>query len=184
MLALVGFLLCAGLPMIALLLPAVQSAREAARRAQCSNNLKQIGLAFHNYHDSYGCLPPAYIPDGNGQPMHSWRVLILPFVEQSPLYDQYDFDEPWNGPNNSKLPRNARTSSFARPTRGKDRRPPATSRLWGRKPPGRARGESAWMRSRIRKARSWMPSTTSTAIWTGLSLFEDPAPMGGATSVC
>ena len=101
-LALAVVLVCSGLP-IALLLPAVQSAREAARRAQCSNNLKQIGLAIHNYHDCYGCLPPAYIPDENGEPMHSWRVLILPFLEQGPLHDQYNFDEPWDSPVNAAL---------------------------------------------------------------------------------
>jgi prepilin-type processing-associated H-X9-DG protein len=94
-----GVLVCGGV-LVALLLPAVQSAREAARRAQCSNHLKQIALAFHNYHDAFGTFPPAYIPDEDGQPKHSWRVLILPFLEQSQLYDQYNFDEPWNSPNN------------------------------------------------------------------------------------
>ena len=94
-----GMLVCGGV-LVALLLPAVQAAREAARRTQCSNNLKQIALAFHNYHDTYGAFPPAYIPDENGQPKHSWRVLILPFLEQSPIYEQYNFDEPWNSPNN------------------------------------------------------------------------------------
>jgi prepilin-type processing-associated H-X9-DG protein len=97
-----GLLTCGGI-LIALLLPAVQAAREAARRAQCCNNLKQIGLAMHNYHDTYGSFPPAYIADADGKPMHSWRVLILPFIEQSPLYDQYDFNEPWDGPNNILL---------------------------------------------------------------------------------
>jgi len=92
-------LVCGGI-LVALLLPAIQSAREAARRSQCSNHLKQIALAFHNYHDIYGTFPPAYIPDENGQPKHSWRVLILPFLEHSDIYDQYDFDETWNSPNN------------------------------------------------------------------------------------
>jgi len=94
-----GVLVCGGV-LVALLLPAVQSAREAARRAQCSNHLKQIALAFHNYHDVYGTFPPAYIPDEDGQPKHSWRILILPFLEQSHIYDEYDFDEPWNSPHN------------------------------------------------------------------------------------
>jgi prepilin-type processing-associated H-X9-DG protein len=98
----VGFFGCGGV-LIALLLPAVQAAREAARRSQCSNNLKQIGLALHNYHATYNTFPPAYIPDEDGQPMHSWRVLILPFLEQQMLYEQYDFNEPWDGPNNSQL---------------------------------------------------------------------------------
>jgi hypothetical protein len=95
-------LLCSGI-LVALLLPAVQSAREAARRAQCTNNLKQIALAMHNYHDTYGSLPPAYIADESGRPMHSWRVLILPFLEQGALFAQYNFDEPWDSPENLAL---------------------------------------------------------------------------------
>ena len=88
-----------------LLLPAFQprSAREWARIAQCCNNLKQIGLALHNYHDDHGCFPPAYIADADGKPMHSWRVLILPYTEQRALYEQYDLSQPWDGPNNRKL---------------------------------------------------------------------------------
>lgn len=82
--------------LIALLLPAVQQAREAARRTQCKNNLKQIGLALHNYHDVYKSFPPAYVTDENGTPMHSWRVLILPFIDQQNLYDEYDFSKPWD----------------------------------------------------------------------------------------
>ena len=89
--------------MIALLLPAVEHAGSAARRCQCSNNLKQIGLALHNYKDEYGCFPPPFVADGEGRPMHSWRVLILPFIEQTQLYEQYNFDEPWNSAANLKL---------------------------------------------------------------------------------
>ena len=70
---------------------------------QCANNLKQIGLALHAYHERYGVLPPAYVADANGRPMHSWRVLLLPFLEQQSLYDWYDFREPWDGPHNIKL---------------------------------------------------------------------------------
>ncbi|WDI41974.1 DUF1559 domain-containing protein [Bremerella sp. P1] len=84
--------------LIALLLPAVQQAREAARRMSCSNNMKQIGLALHNYHDTFNILPPAFVdtnPDMNS-PIDSadnknalaWSVLILPFIEQSALHDQ------------------------------------------------------------------------------------------------
>ena len=97
-----AFVICSGVP-IALLLPAVQAAREAARRSQCSNNLKQLALAMHNYHDTYKCFPPAYIADEDGQPMHSWRVLLLPYLEQQPLYEQYNFDEPWDSPSNLAL---------------------------------------------------------------------------------
>jgi prepilin-type N-terminal cleavage/methylation domain-containing protein/prepilin-type processing-associated H-X9-DG protein len=74
--------------LIALLLPAVQAAREAARRAQCSNHLKQLGLALHNYHDTHRAFPPGGMTD-NGL---SWIVMILPFIEQKPLYDQFNFD--------------------------------------------------------------------------------------------
>jgi len=98
-----GCLLLAVPILIALLLPAVQAAREAARRTQCMNNLKQLGIAMHNYHDTYGCFPPAYIADATGKPMHSWRVLILPFVEGQHIHQMYDFNEPWDGPNNSRL---------------------------------------------------------------------------------
>jgi prepilin-type processing-associated H-X9-DG protein len=95
----VVLVVCGGI-LAALLLPAVQSAREAARRSQCMNNLKQIALAFHNYHDVFGTLPPAYVADSDGKPMHSWRVLLLPFLEQRALYDAYNFDEPWDSPAN------------------------------------------------------------------------------------
>lgn len=100
--ALVGALVCGGV-LLALLLPAVQAAREAARRSQCNNNLKQIGLAMQTYADVYKAFPPAYIADADGKPMHSWRVLILPYMEQQALYKRYRFDEPWDGPNNSRL---------------------------------------------------------------------------------
>lgn len=86
-----------------LLNPKVQGAREAARRTACKNNLRQIGIALYAYHDSYGCFPPAFIADDAGRPMHSWRVLILPFLDQKQLYSQYSFSEPWDGPNNSRL---------------------------------------------------------------------------------
>ena len=70
---------------------------------QCGANLKHIALALHNYHDAHRSFPPAYIADAEGNRLHSWRVLILPFLEQQELYDAYRFDEPWNGPNNRKL---------------------------------------------------------------------------------
>ncbi len=88
--------------LVVLLFPR-SSSRTSARRTICKNNLKQIGLALHSYHDHYGCFPPAYIADDRGRPMHSWRVLILPYLDWAPLYNKYRFDEPWDGPNNSKL---------------------------------------------------------------------------------
>jgi len=98
--AVVALLLCGGV-LLALLLPAVQQAREAARRAQCANNLRQIGLALHNYHDVYGTFPPAVTYSADGKPMHSWRVLLLPFLDQQAMYAQYNFAEPWDSPANS-----------------------------------------------------------------------------------
>ena len=84
-------------------LPNVRMARSTPRTASCRNNLANIVIALHNYHDVYKSFPPAYVADENGKPMHSWRVLILPFLEHQALYDQYRFDEPWDGTNNSQL---------------------------------------------------------------------------------
>ncbi|MGO8747086.1 MAG: DUF1559 domain-containing protein [Thermoguttaceae bacterium] len=98
--------------LIALLLPAVQAAREAARRAQCTNNLKQLGLALHNHHDTYNRFPPGNADDQSGiqgQPNFgtvaggapwgsSWLVYILPFIEQNAIYSQWQF---YNGSGNN-----------------------------------------------------------------------------------
>lgn len=92
--------------LVVLFFPAPRGAREAARRMQCSNHLKQIALAQHGYHDEHGAFPPAYIADEGGRPTHSWRVLILPYLEGGQgetIYAQYSFEEPWDGPNNRKL---------------------------------------------------------------------------------
>lgn len=87
--------------LVALLLPAVQAAREAARRMQCGNNLKQLGLSCHNYHDTYKVFPPGGITPGSccGTPSAgTWTLFILPFLEQQPLYDKYNFSL-WNDTN-------------------------------------------------------------------------------------
>src|SRR5579859_7854071 len=75
--------------LVALLLPAVQQAREAARRSQCKNNLKQFGLALHNYHDAYKMFPPGGDAQswGNSNWLN-WQAKILPFIDQGPLYNQ------------------------------------------------------------------------------------------------
>jgi len=82
-------------------MPGVRSG-PVARSAVCLGNMRIIAMALNNYHDRFGSFPPAYIADENGRPMHSWRVLILPELDQQ-LYEQYDFSEPWDGPNNRKL---------------------------------------------------------------------------------
>jgi prepilin-type processing-associated H-X9-DG protein len=87
---------------VALLLPAVQAAREAARRTQCTNNLRQIGLAFHNYNAALEHFP-GNITDKQGKPLLSWRVAILPYIEQEPLYRRFKLDEPWDSPSNKPL---------------------------------------------------------------------------------
>ena len=96
-------LLVLGTIVVLFLLPAVQTAGEASPRASCTNNLHQISLAVLQYESQYHCFPPPYIADKNGKPMHSWRVLILPYLGREDIYGQYDFNEPWDGPKNRKL---------------------------------------------------------------------------------
>jgi hypothetical protein len=86
-----------------LFLPAVQKVREAGNRVQSQNNLKQIALAMHTYHDANNHFPAAAICDKNGKPLLSWRVAILPYVEQQNLYQQFHLDEPWDSEHNKKL---------------------------------------------------------------------------------
>jgi hypothetical protein len=68
-----------------------------------SNQMRQIALAMHNYHDAWGYFPPASICDENRKPLLSWRVALLPFLDEGDLYDQFHFDEPWDSPHNRKL---------------------------------------------------------------------------------
>lgn len=87
-----------------LIWPSVDMTTKPKRgRHPSKNNLKQIGLALHEYHENYGVFPPAFLADKNGQPKHSWRVLILPYLGEQKLYDSYRFDQPWHGPDNWKL---------------------------------------------------------------------------------
>lgn len=86
------------------LMPTVQSAREAARRTQCANNMKQIGLAMHNYHDYLKSFPAAHGRNRSGHQV-SWRIHILPFAEQENLYDEYDQDQAWDSPANTRVAR-------------------------------------------------------------------------------
>ncbi|MDR3196984.1 MAG: DUF1559 domain-containing protein [Planctomycetaceae bacterium] len=118
-LALAGIVLC-GFSLfltliisVALFLPVVPSGREAARRMTCVNNQKNICIAFHNFHDTHHAFPALYTVDENGQPLHSWRVLILPFLREEVIR----LDEPWDSEYNrqfhSRMP-----SAYACPSNG------------------------------------------------------------------
>ncbi len=103
----------AGLALLALaFIPPVVGMETGGRVYWCKRNLLSIGIAMHNYHEKWEVFPPAYLADEGGQPAHSWRVLLLPFIEGGLFFrrsiaeqavNRYDFAEPWDGPNNSQL---------------------------------------------------------------------------------
>ncbi len=89
--------------LVALLVPRTMAAREAARRDQCARNLKQFALAFSNMHAANNAYPAPAIIGQDGKPLLSWRVAILPFLDQQELYKKFKLDEPWDGPHNKAL---------------------------------------------------------------------------------
>jgi hypothetical protein len=88
---------------LALLIPAIRTAQRVNQQMSCSNHLKQIAMAFHLYHDTYKTFPSAITYADDGTAMHSWRVLLIPFLEQTPFFSRYEINEPWNGPKNGLL---------------------------------------------------------------------------------
>lgn len=94
--------------LMALLLPAVQSARESGRRLQCKNNLKQIGTAMHSYHDAKRTLPPGRADYNVNN--HCWVTYLLPHLEEHAMFNAYNFKKPWNGPANFKVVTNRELS--------------------------------------------------------------------------
>ncbi|WP_175516943.1 DUF1559 domain-containing protein [Planctomicrobium piriforme] len=92
-------------------------AKEAVRRAQCRENLKQISLALHNYQEAYGSLPPAYLVDTKGNRLHSWRTLILPYLDQKLLYEKIDLSKPWDDPANAQA-RSTPVTAYRCPSAG------------------------------------------------------------------
>ena len=85
------------------LIPGVAKVKQTQARIESHNNLKQMALAMHNFNDSTGQLPPAVVYDRDGKPLYSWRVLLLPYVEENQLYNEFHLDEPWDSPNNKPL---------------------------------------------------------------------------------
>jgi hypothetical protein len=104
-----------------LLTAPLQAARTAAGRSQSTNNLKQIGLAMHNYHDVHGRFPPQAIRDKEGKPLLSWRVALLPFLDADALYKEFHLDEPWDSEHNKRLIEKM-PMALASPALGSERR--------------------------------------------------------------
>ncbi len=100
--------------LVALLLPAIQAAREAARRSMCQNNLKQCLTAMHLFHDTFKEFPagiePGYTGDAKTNFMHSWVPYVLPYVEEQAIYDKYNFNIAWNAGTNTALTRHVGTA--------------------------------------------------------------------------
>src|SRR3984893_10986424 len=107
--------------LVALLLPAIQAAREAARRTQCRNNLKQLAIALHNYHDARKILPPSIEIAFNERPestvkyISNWIIMVLPYMEQQNVYDQFNFTKYTSDPIN-RLARGADIPSLQCPS--------------------------------------------------------------------
>jgi hypothetical protein len=93
----------AALVIAASLIPQIRASLDAAQRAQCVNNLKQIALAMHNYNSTNSAFPRAATADRNGKPLLSWRVALLPFLGQQNLYNKFKLDEPWDSVHNKAL---------------------------------------------------------------------------------
>ena len=112
---------CAALIAVVLLRPDYASAPEAARRYTCAGNLNQIETAMLCYHDQYGQFPPAYTVDAAGKPLHSWRTLLLPFIEEGDnpytnLYKEIRLDEPWDSPHNMAVYKDTSINTYKCPS--------------------------------------------------------------------
>jgi hypothetical protein len=103
----------------------VEEVRNAASKIQSLNNLKNISLAMHNFNDTYKRLPPAVVYSQDGRPLYSWRVLLLPFLEEGALYAQFKLNEPWDSPNNIQL-LSQMPKIYKPPVPGKTNEPHAT----------------------------------------------------------
>lgn len=126
---------------IALLLPALDAARESSRLGACRNNLKQLSIALLDYESRHGSFPSASIEDGHGTPMHSWRTLILSNIERMDLSEQIDRTQSWDAPAN-RTATSADVDQYQCPPIGNQHRTQATLRLSVRTPLG-LRGSAA-----------------------------------------
>lgn len=89
--------------LMVLVFPSFRVAQQVIYKSNCRSNLQRIAEALKQYEVEHGTLPPAFVADASGKPMHSWRVLILPQLGESALYARYNFSEPWDGPTNFQL---------------------------------------------------------------------------------
>jgi hypothetical protein len=110
-LQLIGMCVGVAVIIVGLFLSSFSSAREAARRTQCKGHLSGIAFALHRYHETHMGFPPAYTVDENGQRLHSWRTLILPYLGQEEFYEKLDLSKPWNHPVNAGV-FNAKLNAF------------------------------------------------------------------------
>jgi prepilin-type processing-associated H-X9-DG protein len=101
--AIAGIVLGSLTTILTMLTPLVVEGRESSRRAICTNNLKEIAIAMWNYESAFGTFPPAATFDKDGKPLLSWRVLLLPYLEQGELYKRFHLDEAWDSPHNKPL---------------------------------------------------------------------------------
>ena len=96
------------------LLLSIQDSRSTAYVPRCQNHLKCLLLAIHNYHDEFGTFPPAYTTDASGRKLHSWRTLLLPYLDEAESYEELRLDEPWDSPHNVAVEKSifTRTKDF------------------------------------------------------------------------
>ena len=132
-----------------LCMPAFQACYEADRRSSCSGNLQHIALAMLIYQHEHGTLPPAYTVDADGKPLHSWRVLLLPYLGESELYGQLRLDEPWDSRHNRQF-HDAAVTIYQCPS----------AELKGARPPTR----SSSVKTHPSKRRKASPSSSSACI--------------------
>ena len=162
--------------LVALLLPAVQQAREAARRTQCKNNLKQLGISLHSFHDTFRHLATSNRPPGTGSKRLSGLTRLLPYIEQAPLYNKYDQTKQWSDPVNIPVT-STRISVWMCPSN------PRSTQLDG--DPDTATTPSGWAANMVAPSDYAASKGVNAAVLAyvpGLSgLFSDPTTLGSSS---